>query len=227
MHAESPELLQDRLALLQRELEGAEGAYRLAVAQDAEWVDRQKIKFLRAEDFNASAAAARMLRYFTLKETLFGAEKLGRDIRLEDFNQDDMESLRAGGLQILSEPDHAGRRIFFTQNRNYVYKDRKNMVSVFVLFLDYKVQVQCIGRVVIICEVMIGFILLHHSQSPVLSLTHRHFRHHGCYNCHVSCFSCVICHVLCVISAACFFLLFAVRYSGREIPKSWIFECVL
>lgn len=129
MHAETAELVQDRLALLQREIQDAGGAYQLAIEQDAAWVDRQKIKFLRAEDFNASNAAARMLRYFTLKEALFGKDKLGRDIRLQDFNQDDIESLQAGGMQILSEPDHAGRRIFFTQNRNYMYKERKNMVS--------------------------------------------------------------------------------------------------
>ncbi len=128
MHAESTELIQNRLVLLQTELQEVDGPYRLAVEQNVDWVEQQKIKFLRAEDFDATLAAARMVRYFALKESLFGKKSLGRDIQLEDLNEDDIESLTAGGVQILSDPDHAGRLIFFTQTRNYVYKERKNLV---------------------------------------------------------------------------------------------------
>lgn len=128
MHAESPELLRNRLSLLESQLQNMSGAHRLAIEQDPDWVDQQKIKFLRAEGFDAAAAAARMVRYFALKQSLFGNELLGRDILLTDLNEDDMKTLRAGGVQILSEPDHAGRRIFFSQTRNYLYKERANLV---------------------------------------------------------------------------------------------------
>jgi hypothetical protein len=131
MQAESPELIRDRLALLEQELntiiDGPE-AYHRAVQQNAAWVQSQKIKFLRAEDFEPALAAARMIRHFSLKEHLFGPHLLGRDITLQDLSADDIESLKAGGAQFLSQPDHAGRGIFFTRTMNYKYQVRENQV---------------------------------------------------------------------------------------------------
>lgn len=154
MRAESSELVEDRMQLLENELlhlgeqestrtggavptatTMAAGsiisgwhAYQLALEQHSEWVEAQKIKFLRSEDFDAARAAGRMMRYFALKQHLFGTELLGRDITLDDLNEDDKESLKAGGMQFLSKRDHAGRGIFFTRTANYVYKQRENLV---------------------------------------------------------------------------------------------------
>jgi hypothetical protein len=153
MRAESPELIADRLASLEQELaaqqvllaqqkhktvpaaasisgssiDGRE-AYLRAVQQNAAWVQEQKLKFLRAEDFEPVAAAARMIRHFALKEQLFGPNLLGRDLILQDLSAEDRESLQAGGFQFLSQPDHAGRGIFFSRTKNYKYQVRENQV---------------------------------------------------------------------------------------------------
>jgi hypothetical protein len=133
IHAECPELINERLDALKDELKGQREddrkAYDLAVKHNADYVHRQKIRFLRADDFDPAAAAARMVAHFNLKLNLFGPDLLGRDIRLDDLSDDDLESLRGGGVQLLSVPDHATRGVCFTRTRNYVYKDRNNLVS--------------------------------------------------------------------------------------------------
>lgn len=161
LQAESPALLQDRLLKLEMVLQKLEEAYQqshpdeettsrgapaaisfgdvdgrqayhVARQQDASWVQAQHLKFLRCEDFDADAAAHRMMRYFAMKAYLFDydAQIWGRDLRLSDLSQEDLESLRGGGVQCLLESDHAGRGIIFTRTRNYVYKDRKNLVRI-------------------------------------------------------------------------------------------------
>lgn len=131
--AESEAMVTNRLQLLTEALNTSDfeecNAYQLAVQQDAQWVEREKIKFLRSEDFDPAATARRMLRHFALKQELFGSDKLGREIRISDLNKDDMESLRSGGLQFLPSKDHAGRGILFARRQNYVYKERVNMVG--------------------------------------------------------------------------------------------------
>ena len=139
LHAESPEFLYDSIQTLHAVLDTqqlhdpkSQFAYRQAMEQDSLYVDRQKIKFLRTDDFDSSAAALRLIKHFEMKKELFGIDKLGRDIRLEDFSNDDMESLLAGGVQLLPKPDHGGRPVIFTRAANYLYKDHKNMVRLCV-----------------------------------------------------------------------------------------------
>jgi hypothetical protein len=119
IHAERPELVCERLEALENELKGQQEDYReafdLAVKQNADYVHRQKIRFLRADDFDPAAAAARMVAHFNLKLDLFGSDLLGRDIRLDDLSDDDLESLRGGGMQLLQVPDHATRGVVFTR----------------------------------------------------------------------------------------------------------------
>mmetsp|Transcript_15787 Transcript_15787/g.29316 ORF Transcript_15787/g.29316 Transcript_15787/m.29316 type:complete len:371 (+) Transcript_15787:114-1226(+) len=102
-------------------------AYRLARQRNPEYVEAQKIMFLRAEDFNAKAAAVRMLHFFDTLQSL--RLPLGRDIRLSDLDVDDKESLEAGGMQWLPVTDHAGRAIVVTRQANYKYKTHDNMVG--------------------------------------------------------------------------------------------------
>jgi hypothetical protein len=145
INAENPEFVTERVQAMNEELEAhhhkhttsptgttssSRDAYDLAVAQDVSYVERQKLKFLRADDFDASAAAARMMAHFTVKQDFFGTEALGRDVSLaDDFSDDDLESLRAGGVQLLQQQDHATRGVIFSRTMNYVYKERKNLVS--------------------------------------------------------------------------------------------------
>lgn len=132
LNAESTELFNDRLKQLDDQIRESESEgkapFYLAVEQDAVYAEREKIKFLRATDFDPATSADRILLHFALKRQLFGDGKVGRDIRLSDFSQDDMEALRAGPLMTMPGFDHAGRRLFFSRYKNYVYKERENLV---------------------------------------------------------------------------------------------------
>ena len=97
IHAEYPELIDECLDAMEDELKGQQEddrkAYDLAVKYNAEYVCRQKIRFLRADVFDPAAAAARMVAHFNLKLNLFGPDLLGQDIRLDDLSDDGLESL--------------------------------------------------------------------------------------------------------------------------------------
>ena len=91
-----------------------------------------QMKFLRAEHFDAHLAAIRMALHFEEKYSLFGEERLGRDILLCDLNEDDMECLNSGYLQILNELDFGNRRVlFYYKAVSDCYKDRENLLRVF------------------------------------------------------------------------------------------------
>ena len=87
-----------------------------------------RLMFLRAEDFDPSQAAHRMVRHFEQKKNLFGTDKLERDIRLSDLSSDDMDSLACGALQFLPRTDRGGRIVFVSRYRNFVYKEKENLV---------------------------------------------------------------------------------------------------
>jgi hypothetical protein len=88
-------------------------AYMQAEAQNKEYVTCHKfrLKFLRAEMFNAKLAVGLMVRFFDEKKKLFGADKLTKEIKLWDLDKDDRKLLESGIGQILPQRDRAGRRI--------------------------------------------------------------------------------------------------------------------
>ena len=113
-------------------------AYEQALAKTPSYVQNQSflLKFLRAEKFNVMAAAERLTRHFEEKAKLFGSEKLGRDITLEDFTADDLQALQNGYLQVLDELDQGNRQVIFyykainnTKGTCDCYKERENIVS--------------------------------------------------------------------------------------------------
>jgi hypothetical protein len=93
--------------------------------------DDFRLKFLRCERFHVKNAANRMLRHFEEKKTLFGEERLGRDIRLSELTDNDLESLESGWTQILPGTDKGGRRVMFIRRSIPVYKERVNYVRRF------------------------------------------------------------------------------------------------
>ena len=66
--------------------------------------------FLRANEYNAQAAADHMLRFFDSKHELFGKEKLVKDITMRDLDEQDIASIKAGYIQH-SGSDRSGRQI--------------------------------------------------------------------------------------------------------------------
>jgi hypothetical protein len=88
-------------------------AYMQAKAQNKEYVicHKLRLKFLRAEIFDARLAAGRMVRFFEEKKKLFGSDKLTKEIKLRDLEKEDQKLLDTGIGQIVPQRDRAGRRI--------------------------------------------------------------------------------------------------------------------
>jgi hypothetical protein len=61
--------------------------------------------------FNARLAAGRMVRFFEEKKKLFGPDKLTKEIKLRDLDEEDRKFLDRGFCQIAPLRDRAGRHI--------------------------------------------------------------------------------------------------------------------
>jgi hypothetical protein len=112
-------------------------AYRKALAQSANYVDSLYLMFLRRDNFDAQKAAARMLGHFDLKLTLWGEDKLGRDVTLDDFSKHDMACLKDGCFQVLPSRDRAGRTMYCNVCYHQKYHERENLVRFLVEVLCF------------------------------------------------------------------------------------------
>lgn len=93
------------------------------------------LKFLRTEKFDVFATAIRMCRHFEVKLDIFGEEALGREITLDDLDEDDMAALKSGYIQVLQSKDHSHRPVIFYYKAvsSECYKERENIVSFFAM----------------------------------------------------------------------------------------------
>jgi hypothetical protein len=92
--------------------------------------DDLMLKFLRAEKYSPKLAARRTIKHFEKKLDLFGVEKLGKQITLDDLGHEDLETLRSGGFQPIPSFDSGGRVILFERFQNIRYKDERNLFRV-------------------------------------------------------------------------------------------------
>ena len=119
-------VIRQRIQFLKHNLDAKDfgEGLRLAREQNPDYVYAQRIKFLRADRYNANLASARMIRFFDTKRELFcgagyngndSADRsgcLGRDLRLSDFSEEDLELWRKTGLfQLCGMRDRANRPI--------------------------------------------------------------------------------------------------------------------
>jgi transcriptional regulator of aromatic amino acid metabolism len=105
-------------------------AYDQAISLDRAYVERLKVPFLRAEGYNSGRAAARLIRFFDRKLELFGEEMLVKEITpRECFDDEEMEALQAGVVQILSHRDRVGRGVFLIHGKVNVNYSTKVVVS--------------------------------------------------------------------------------------------------
>jgi hypothetical protein len=107
------------------------GAYLQALEQNPKYVHDEEflLMFLRADRFNVKASALRCVSFFEHKLQLFGRDKLGRDITVDDLSDDDVACLESGYAQMLSGRDRAGRAIFCLLPMIRKYKTIYNKVS--------------------------------------------------------------------------------------------------
>ena len=116
---EDPAFIADRLARLDVSINrmvftrGSRSGYEQARDANPDYVNDEKFRlmFLRSVRFNPDHAARKMYDFFECKRELFGADKLVRDIVIDDLNADDRRSLESGFFQLLPARDPAGRAI--------------------------------------------------------------------------------------------------------------------
>jgi hypothetical protein len=112
--------------------------YLQAKQQNPEYVRDEEflLMFLRADSFDVRNAATRLLSFFQAKLELFGPDKLGKDITLDDLSQDDIECLESGYCQVLPGRDRAGRAIFTLLPQIRKFRCIENKVcTILILFL--------------------------------------------------------------------------------------------
>ena len=118
-------------------------AYRIAIAASPitsstkqNYMKSIKILCLRAECYQSQAAVDLLLRFFTRKMELFGTDCLGRDINPSlDFDEEDKETLRSGGFQLLPFRDRAGRAIAWMHGK--VAQNHATPSAVSILFFCF------------------------------------------------------------------------------------------
>jgi hypothetical protein len=130
---EPKEFIEACLALVEKELTNisSKAAYDLASSLSKEYTSSKKIRlmFLRAESYDPFNAASRMVRFFEQKYELFGADKLTKDIALDDLDPDDIAALETGFYQVLPEKDCAGRIVFCSFSKLKSMQTMRNSVS--------------------------------------------------------------------------------------------------
>ena len=113
--AESEQDIDAGLELLESELQKLQDkqAYDLAKSIDATYVENRdfRLAFLRADSYDPSKAAERIMRHFQVKMDLFGMEKLAMDIVQDDLDKEAMEAVYCGRGQYTNARDRAGRTI--------------------------------------------------------------------------------------------------------------------
>jgi hypothetical protein len=87
-----------------------------------------KLLFLRADKYNDELAAERMAKFFTNKLSLFGEDKLVKDITLDDLDDNDKNILTSESNIILPKKDQAGRPIWFSDCSKADYEHTSSTV---------------------------------------------------------------------------------------------------
>ena len=101
---ETPDLISLRQAQLEQELQAiaVKPAFNYVQRTSPHYLEGLLLMFLRAERFDASKTAPRLVSFFEAKLQLFGAPALGRSLVLADLSVQDQICLRSGCLQLLS-----------------------------------------------------------------------------------------------------------------------------
>ncbi|KAL3941169.1 MAG: hypothetical protein SGBAC_004423 [Bacillariaceae sp.] len=97
---------QENEVLVQSALKALRGELNLTESITTD--DSELLKFLRAENFGVTKAAARFNRFSTLQTKLFGKHGKGR---LSELKEEDAKFLQSGFMQLLPQRDRAGRAI--------------------------------------------------------------------------------------------------------------------
>eukprot|EP00934_Nitzschia_sp_Nitz4_P002151 Nitzschia sp. Nitz4//scaffold66_size103028//14141//15813//NITZ4_004490-RA/size103028-snap-gene-0.132-mRNA-1//-1//CDS//3329556326//2151//frame0 len=70
-----------------------------------------RLPFLRTRDWDVPKAVECFVRYFDLKNVLFGEAKLTKVLDIDDLDAEDLRLMKEGSVQVLTTRDRAGRPI--------------------------------------------------------------------------------------------------------------------
>jgi hypothetical protein len=131
-------------------------AYERALSIDGRYVrDRDfRLKFLRANLFDATKAAWNFTRYLELLFKYYGQEALTRPLLFGDLREAELDILRAGHMQLLPTRDRSGRRVL---NVFGMYKKDQTVTSKVGSVPTSIVSLSCssLGR-----EILVSFVLI-------------------------------------------------------------------
>ena len=131
--SEDPDAIESSLKDLQAEIDSTDekSAFVMAEKQSPDYVNSTsfRLSFLRCCEYDGKRAGRMLIDHMETKRRLFGDAALGRDIRLDDLNDSDRETLSNGGFQFLRERDSAGRLILYYHRTSLKFKNRENFVS--------------------------------------------------------------------------------------------------
>lgn len=116
---ETPEVISDGLKKLEEEIEKLKAEEKVDLNRAMERCpdlvnEKEKLKFLRCEVFNANLAAIRLARYWKRRVLIFGEKKAFLPLTLSDALKDDEVGLTMGFIRLIPNvKDPVGRAVVF------------------------------------------------------------------------------------------------------------------
>jgi hypothetical protein len=134
-------------------------AFVLAQSINMAYVQNSKLRlrFLRADRFDATKAALRLVQWLQWKLELFGQDKLCQEhIRLEDLDDNGRAMVQSGRVQVLPSRDHRGRAVVLSaaSHNRRLFRSVKGGLQMMWYCSESIVEdevTQCQGVVVILC----------------------------------------------------------------------------
>ncbi|KAL3902963.1 MAG: hypothetical protein SGILL_010629 [Bacillariaceae sp.] len=112
---ETPEKIETSLRVMEQHIASISNkeAFEKAEINGSLYIqDREfRLKFLRANDFDAAKAAKKFIKYLDLLDKYYGVDALMRPLYFSDLREPELDLLRAGHMQLLGTRDRSGRRI--------------------------------------------------------------------------------------------------------------------
>jgi hypothetical protein len=153
---ETPEMINSALKKLELEIQSIplKPAYDEGLRVNGQYIhDREfRLRFLRAELFDAQKAAVRFIRHLEVLLELFGTVALMRPLRISDFGKKEMDLIKAGYVQFLPSRDRAGRLVmigmfdgtyFQAPEASRVRKPKEHKTSIALHYFDVFLMVFC------------------------------------------------------------------------------------
>lgn len=113
---ETPEMVEQALVEFEQVVqEEKTNVYEMAIQQNQSFVQEPsfRLTFLRSNLYDVRQSVRKMMNLLRYKALYFGNDKIGRDITLDDLNEDDMELMLSGLYHIQEGRDRTGRIVVY------------------------------------------------------------------------------------------------------------------